>query len=154
MTSRSRVILIGLGLVFSLIGCSSALESEGTEHAGSGGEAGSDADTAGGNGGASAKTSARAGGAKASGGSSAGGSSAGASNMATGTITLGQTPSLSVGAVKMIVDPLLGGRIVSFTLEGQEVLLPESSVAGSDNANNFGVTFWPSPQFHVAVAAD
>jgi hypothetical protein len=46
----------------------------------------------------------------------------------------------------MTVDPDFGGRILGFSLNGQEVLLPESAVAGTDNANNYGVTFWPSPQ--------
>jgi hypothetical protein len=48
--------------------------------------------------------------------------------------------------LRMTIDPRLGGRIQSFSRGGLEALLPASAVAGTPNANNFGATFWPSPQ--------
>jgi hypothetical protein len=45
------------------------------------------------------------------------------------------------GALSFEVDPQIGGRIVSFAFEGQNVLTgPEA------NAINYGSTFWTSPQ--------
>jgi len=49
-------------------------------------------------------------------------------------------------SLRMTIDPRLGGRILSFSRGGLEALLPASAVAGTPNANNFGATFWPSPQ--------
>lgn len=53
---------------------------------------------------------------------------------------------ISAGSVSMTVVPALGARIISFSLDGQNVLLEASAVASTENANNFGATFWPSPQ--------
>jgi hypothetical protein len=46
----------------------------------------------------------------------------------------------------MTIDPSLGARILTFSLNGNNILLEAPAVAGTDNANNFGVTYWPSPQ--------
>jgi hypothetical protein len=56
------------------------------------------------------------------------------------------TVVVSSGPVAMTIAPNLGARIVSFELDGTNVLLDASAVAGTENANNFGATFWPSPQ--------
>lgn len=54
--------------------------------------------------------------------------------------------NLNAGSTTLSVLPNLGARIVGFALEGQNVLLEAAAVAGTENANNFGTTFWPSPQ--------
>ncbi|HEY5958208.1 MAG TPA: hypothetical protein VIV60_16705, partial [Polyangiaceae bacterium] len=54
--------------------------------------------------------------------------------------------SVSTDGLVMTIDPALGARILSFVLDGHNVLLEAPAVAGTDNANNFGATFWPSPQ--------
>ena len=43
--------------------------------------------------------------------------------------------------VRMTIDPSMGGRIVSFTLDGFEFL-----TGTNIHPDNFGSTFWPSPQ--------
>jgi stage V sporulation protein SpoVS len=48
--------------------------------------------------------------------------------------------------VTMTVAPELGARILGFSLDGKNILLEAQTVAGTENANNFGATFWPSPQ--------
>ncbi len=48
--------------------------------------------------------------------------------------------------LRMSIDPRVGGRILSFARGGSEALLSATAVAGTANANNFGATFWPSPQ--------
>lgn len=53
---------------------------------------------------------------------------------------------LSAGSSSLSVLPHLGARIIEFALDGQEILLDAAAVAGTENANNFGATFWPSPQ--------
>jgi hypothetical protein len=52
----------------------------------------------------------------------------------------------SLGALTMVIDPNQGARITEFSYHGTNCLLEPSSVAGTPNANNFGATFWPSPQ--------
>lgn len=54
--------------------------------------------------------------------------------------------SLDAGSTTLSVLPGLGARIIGFALEGRNVLLEAAAVAGTENANNFGATFWPSPQ--------
>ena len=49
--------------------------------------------------------------------------------------------TLECGSLKMVVDPAVGGRIVSFSREGVEMLTPASV-----HADNYGSTFWDSPQ--------
>jgi hypothetical protein len=66
--------------------------------------------------------------------------------MSNGSVSLNRLGQINSGDVTMIVDPRLGGRILSFAHAGEDILLPESAVQGTDNANNFGITFWPSPQ--------
>ncbi len=53
---------------------------------------------------------------------------------------------VTAGAVTMTIAPDLGARILSFSLDGKNILLEAAAVAGTENANNFGATFWPSPQ--------
>lgn len=91
-------------------------------------------------GGATATTS------KGTGAALAGTASAGANTMSTGSVSLERLGEINVGNVTMRVDPKLGGRVISLTLSGKEILLQAESVAGTENANNFGITFWPSPQ--------
>jgi len=55
--------------------------------------------------------------------------------------TTGQCLVLAVGELKMTVDPLAGGRIVSFALGLTELLTPASV-----HPDNYGSTFWDSPQ--------
>lgn len=52
----------------------------------------------------------------------------------------------SLGSLTMTIDPGQGARITEFSCQGEDCLLPASSVNGTPNANNFGATFWPSPQ--------
>jgi hypothetical protein len=66
--------------------------------------------------------------------------------MSTGTVSLGSVGKITAGNVEMIVDPALGARILSFTRDGKNILLEASAVDGTDNSNNYGVTYWPSPQ--------
>lgn len=54
--------------------------------------------------------------------------------------------SLRAGPVTMTIAPGFGARIIGCQLDGKNVLLEAEAVAGTDNANNFGATFWPSPQ--------
>lgn len=54
----------------------------------------------------------------------------------------GQLFSFQFGDARFSLDADCAGRIVSFALAGHEILLP----AGA--GNNFGSTFWPSPQSH------
>jgi hypothetical protein len=54
--------------------------------------------------------------------------------------------SLHAGSTTMTVLPRLGARIIGFELDGQNVLLDSDAVFGTENQNNFGATFWPSPQ--------
>jgi len=51
-----------------------------------------------------------------------------------------------LGPVRFTVEPQLGARLVSLTYHGAEMLLTADAVAGTGNANNYGSTFWPSPQ--------
>jgi len=51
-----------------------------------------------------------------------------------------------MGSVSARVDLRLGARLTRFRLGDKDALLDASIVAGTDNANNFGATFWPSPQ--------
>lgn len=46
----------------------------------------------------------------------------------------------------MTIAPGLGARIIGCRIDDRNVLLEADAVAGTDNANNFGATFWPSPQ--------
>jgi len=52
----------------------------------------------------------------------------------------------TMGLVSARVDLRLGARLIRFRLGELDALLDASVVAGTDNANNFGATFWPSPQ--------
>ncbi len=52
----------------------------------------------------------------------------------------GQVYGFQFGNTLFAVDAACGGRIVACSLDGQDILLP----AGS--GNNYGSTFWPSPQ--------
>jgi hypothetical protein len=53
---------------------------------------------------------------------------------------------VAAGSLTMTLNPALGARILAFALDGKNILLEASAVAGTENANNFGATFWPSPQ--------
>jgi hypothetical protein len=53
---------------------------------------------------------------------------------------------VTAGSVSMTVAPDVGARILRCSLDGQNLLLDAEAVAGTENANNFGATFWPSPQ--------
>src|SRR5512133_3419289 len=53
---------------------------------------------------------------------------------------------LRAGPVTMTIAPGVGARIIGCQLDGKNVLLDAEAVAGTENANNFGATFWPSPQ--------
>jgi hypothetical protein len=66
--------------------------------------------------------------------------------MSSGTVSLNQLGKVVAGNVEMTIDPSLGARILTFSLNGSNILLEAPAVAGTDNANNFGVTYWPSPQ--------
>lgn len=57
----------------------------------------------------------------------------------------GSTWSATIGATTFRVDEA-GGRIIGYALGGEELLVDEDLVSGGDNANNFGSTFWLSPQ--------
>ena len=49
--------------------------------------------------------------------------------------------SINSGNISMAVDPACGGRIISFKLNGYEFLTGREI-----HPNNYGSTFWPSPQ--------
>jgi hypothetical protein len=66
--------------------------------------------------------------------------------MSNGSVKLDHVATITAGDVVMTVDPALGGRILSLSLAGKNILLEASAVADTENANNFGVTYWPSPQ--------
>ena len=55
---------------------------------------------------------------------------------------------LAFGEHALTVDPAYGGRVVSFSLAGHNVLAGREVVAAGDLGmqNNFGSTFWTSPQ--------
>jgi hypothetical protein len=53
---------------------------------------------------------------------------------------------VSAGGSRMTIHPALGARILAFDQGGKNILLEASAVAGTENSNNFGATFWPSPQ--------
>ncbi|MET0387190.1 MAG: hypothetical protein ABW321_14575 [Polyangiales bacterium] len=48
---------------------------------------------------------------------------------------------LAAGGLELVVDPKLGGRVVRFALDGQNVL-----TGAEVDSTNWGSTFWPSPQ--------
>lgn len=63
----------------------------------------------------------------------------------------GNTWSATVGETTLVVDAATGGRILGFALGTTEMLLDESEITYSSggskpNANNYGSTFWLSPQ--------
>jgi hypothetical protein len=66
--------------------------------------------------------------------------------MSNGSVSLSNVGKVTSGNVEMLVDPVQGGRILSFIRDGKNILLEAAAVAGTENANNFGATFWPSPQ--------
>src|SRR5580704_20290 len=49
--------------------------------------------------------------------------------------------TFSWGSYAFAVDAANGGRVVAFSLAGNNVLVTEAA-----NAADFGATFWPSPQ--------
>jgi hypothetical protein len=51
---------------------------------------------------------------------------------------------LEFGKVLFEVDPAVGGRVVTFSLNGQNLLT--DATADKSNGGNYGSTFWPSPQ--------
>ncbi len=60
-------------------------------------------------------------------------------NLVAPTLT-GRIYSFAFGDTRFAVDAACAGRIVSFSLSGREMLLPSGA------GNNYGSTFWPSPQ--------
>lgn len=63
----------------------------------------------------------------------------------------GSTWSASVGETTLTVDAATGGRILGFALGSAEMLTDESEITytsdgSKPNANNYGSTFWLSPQ--------
>ncbi|HEY4106359.1 MAG TPA: hypothetical protein VGM44_20810 [Polyangiaceae bacterium] len=101
------------------------------------------------NGGSTSATGGSSNGASGSAGAAQGGSmgSAGA-----GSVTVGQSGgkvSLAFGQTYIEVDPANGARITALRVggaTGMDVILDQSVNAGTDNADNWGSVFWPSPQ--------
>ena len=63
----------------------------------------------------------------------------------------GSTWSASVGETTLTIDAATGGRILGFALGSAELLTDESEITytsdgSKPNANNYGSTFWLSPQ--------
>jgi hypothetical protein len=57
--------------------------------------------------------------------------------------------SLTFGQTYIEIDPANGARITALRVggaTGSDVILPQSVNAGTANADNWGSTFWPSPQ--------
>jgi hypothetical protein len=54
--------------------------------------------------------------------------------------------SLSFGQTSIEIDPANGARITALRVGGTDVILDQTVNAGTDNADNWGSTFWPSPQ--------
>ncbi len=50
---------------------------------------------------------------------------------------------LEFGATYFEVDPAVGGRVTQYSLNGQNILADETI---TQNATNWGSTFWPAPQ--------
>ncbi len=63
-----------------------------------------------------------------------------------GPVREGNLLSYALGPIEFGIDLAVGARIVRLAWQGQNMLLEPGVVAGTDNANNFGSTFWPSPQ--------
>ena len=53
----------------------------------------------------------------------------------------GSIHTLTLGDLKMVVDGAKGARITEFSLQGTNVL-----VTRDQNHDNYGSTYWPSPQ--------
>lgn len=68
------------------------------------------------------------------------GGSAGA-NVPVVPVAAGNTYKFTFDGFVFVVDASLGGRVTEFSLNGKNVLSGPSA-----NAENFGSTFWPSPQ--------
>ena len=53
-----------------------------------------------------------------------------------------------MGAIELVVDPEIGGRVIRFSSGGENVLTGPEVVAGGEGAlpNMYGSTFWTSPQ--------
>ena len=53
-----------------------------------------------------------------------------------------------MGAIELVVDPAIGGRITRFSLAGENILTGPEVVAGGEGTlpNMYGSTFWTSPQ--------
>lgn len=77
---------------------------------------------------------------------------AGAAGATSGTLTIesaGGKYSLSFGQTYLEIDPMNGARVIALRVGGStgaDVILDESVNAGTDNADNWGSVFWPSPQ--------
>jgi hypothetical protein len=57
--------------------------------------------------------------------------------------------SLSFGATYIEIDPMNGARITALRVggpTGSDLITDQTLNAGTDNADNWGSTFWPSPQ--------
>ena len=53
----------------------------------------------------------------------------------------GSIHTLTLGDLKMVIDGARGARITEFSLQGTNVL-----VTRDQNHDNYGSTYWPSPQ--------
>jgi hypothetical protein len=51
-----------------------------------------------------------------------------------------------LGPLQFTVDPATGARVTQASYGGKELLLSSADVVGTPNANNYGATFWTSPQ--------
>jgi len=125
----------------------------------SGGGAGTDSSGGTGNANGAAGSAMAAGGttgngASGSAGAAQGGSmgSAGAAGAGSSTLTITNNAgkyALAFGQTYLEVDPMNGARITALRVggaTGTDVILDQSVNAGTANADNWGSTFWPSPQ--------
>jgi len=93
-------------------------------------------------------------GASGSAGAAQGGSmdSAGAAGAGSSTLTITNNAgkyALAFGQTYLEIDPMNGARITALRVggaTGMDVILDQSVNAGTANADNWGSTFWPSPQ--------
>jgi hypothetical protein len=132
----SAGLVVGCIVVGSaLAGCAGDSEEELFAGGGSGGSGGMGATTSTGG--------SMSGGSSSSGGSSVGGSTGGTTSQLTlkGPVEREGQLVLEFGDTYIAVDPALGGRVTSLRQAGVELL------AGKDvNLNNWGSTYWTSPQ--------
>jgi hypothetical protein len=54
--------------------------------------------------------------------------------------------TLEFGDVVLTVDPAVGARVTTFALKGKNLLTDSAADMSAPEKNNWGSTFWPSPQ--------